>query len=277
MEVPDEFGTPYHKFVLHIIPRILTNLDRDEDSPTYGCMDRNFWHYKVHDYSSALLQQSMITLALIYKKDFYSNPYYGKEIIKNYAIACLDFCTQIQHKDGSFDEYWAGERSIPSTAFTLYAICETSEILGYLPERLIICIKNAVEFLEKHTETGALNQEVASVTAIRYASGILDEGHSKEIAERKFCSLLEKQKKEGWFEEYNGLDVGYLTVNLDYMVRYYELSKDERALSSAKKMLEIIKFFVHPDGSLGGEYLYQKYQIFHAIRHRIPEKLLYYC
>lgn len=252
--IAETSGTPYHPIVFHIIPRILTNLDRDEDSPTYGCFDRNYWHYKVQDYSSAILQQCMLTLALVYNNNFKGNIYYNNDVIKNYAIAGIEFCTKIQHKDGSFDEYWHGERSIPSTAFTLYAICESRDILGDLPNDVSFCIKKAVDFLKKHVETEALNQEMASIAAIRYAAELLTDNKMKELATARFYNLLEKQTDEGWLSEYGGLDIGYLTVTLDYLIRYYELSKDEKALNSAKKILNTIKYFVHPDGSVGGEY-----------------------
>ena len=29
--------------------RIFTALDRDPNSPTFGCFDRDFWHYKIRD------------------------------------------------------------------------------------------------------------------------------------------------------------------------------------------------------------------------------------
>ena len=34
------------------IPKILTLGDRNPHSPTYGCFDRNFWHYKIIDFPS---------------------------------------------------------------------------------------------------------------------------------------------------------------------------------------------------------------------------------
>ena len=34
------------------IPKLLTLLDRNPHSPTYGCFDRNFWHYKIIDFPS---------------------------------------------------------------------------------------------------------------------------------------------------------------------------------------------------------------------------------
>ncbi len=39
---------------LHL-QRLLGAMDRDPDSPTYGCFDRGFWHYKAQDWSSAIL------------------------------------------------------------------------------------------------------------------------------------------------------------------------------------------------------------------------------
>ena len=83
---------PYIPIVLHLIPRILTNLDRDRDSPTFGCFDRNFWHYKVHDYSSGLLQQCMLTLGLVYSNNFEGN----------INISLLSAKTTIQTPLGSF-------------------------------------------------------------------------------------------------------------------------------------------------------------------------------
>ena len=255
MENRDEFSeTAYHPIVLHIIPRILTNLDRDPTSPTYGCFDRNYWHYKIQDYSSGLLQQSMLTLALVYSNYFSGNIYYKKDEIREFAIAGIEYCIGIQHNDGSFDEYWAGEHSIPSTAFTLYAICETSDILGYTTEGVKHCIDKSVHFLENNVERGALNQEMVSIAAIRCAAAILKDDRITDLATSRFAQFIEKQTNEGWFPEYGGFDVSYSTVTLDYLIRFYVLSKEEKALESAKRLLNILKYFVHPDGSVGGEY-----------------------
>jgi hypothetical protein len=74
------------------------------------------------------------------------------------------------------------------------------------------------------------------------------------IAERRFNELLQMKNQEGWFSEYGGMDVSYLTVNLDFMIRYYELTGDNNALDAAKQIVQFIQYFIHPDGSLGGEY-----------------------
>jgi hypothetical protein len=243
---------PYRSIILHLIPRILTNLDRDPDSPTRGCFDRNFWHYKVQDYPSALLQQCSLTLALVYLNHFSGNIYYNNKKIREYSVSGVNFCYRIQNRDGSFAEYWKGESSIPSTAFTLYSICETCDLLEIEPDAQ--CLNSAVQFLIKHKETDVLNQEMAAIAAIRYAARLLGNREYETIAAQRFDELLKMMKPEGWFSEYGGLDVSYLTVNLDFMIRYYELSGNKDALEAAKRIVEFIQYFIHPDGSTGGEY-----------------------
>ena len=47
------------------LARVLTQMDRDPDSPTFGCFDRNYWHYKTCDFPSSILQQGVFTLEAI--------------------------------------------------------------------------------------------------------------------------------------------------------------------------------------------------------------------
>ncbi|MDD4294674.1 MAG: hypothetical protein PHP69_04090 [Candidatus Omnitrophica bacterium] len=247
-------NTPYNKYVLHMLGEILTNLDRDPDSPTYGSFDRNFWHYKIRDFSSAILQQSVLSLALAYSVDFKGNCYYKKDIIKQYAIAGIRYWAKIQKRGGYFQEYWACERSIPATAFSLYAVCEACDVLKIDVKFLTGSIKKAVNFLLTNVEAEALNQEIASAAAVMYSGRILNDGNMKNTARCKMDDVLKKQSPDGFFGEYGGADVGYLTVSLDFLARYYECCKDEKILSVIDKVINFIKYFVHPDGSFGGEY-----------------------
>ncbi len=244
----------YKKYGLHMIIRVLTNLDRDPLSPTYGSFDRDYWNYKIRDFSSAILQQSCLPLALVYTYSFEGNIYFKNELIKNYAISAVKYWAKIQNKDGSFEEYWANERSIPATAFSLYAVCETCKILNFYDSTINEAIMRAARFLSKNEEKGALNQEMASVAALRNAAKVLDDLNLQRIADIKFSKLQKKQDKEGWYSEYGGADVGYLTVCLEFLTNYYQLSRDRKVIDSAKKIVSFLKYFVHPDGSIGGEY-----------------------
>ena len=51
------------------LPRVLTQMDRDPDSPTRGNFDRYGWHYKIRDFSSAILQQGVTTLEALRRGD----------------------------------------------------------------------------------------------------------------------------------------------------------------------------------------------------------------
>ena len=88
------------------IPRLLGNMDRNVFSPTYGCFHRDYWLDKTSDFPDAVRQFGVHSLALVYVEDFPNNIYKGKEKIKNWAIAGLEYWAKIQHKDGSFDEFY---------------------------------------------------------------------------------------------------------------------------------------------------------------------------
>ena len=44
------------------LPRILTQFCRDPNNSAYGCADRNWWHYKIRDFPSIILQQAALTI-----------------------------------------------------------------------------------------------------------------------------------------------------------------------------------------------------------------------
>ena len=69
------------------IPKILTLQDRNAHSPTYGCFDRNFWHYKIIDFPSGMAAEFVWPLALAYSLPIASNPYYQQPAIKQWVEA----------------------------------------------------------------------------------------------------------------------------------------------------------------------------------------------
>ena len=44
------------------LPRILTQFCRDPNNEAYGCVDRYWWHYKIRDFPSIILQQAALTI-----------------------------------------------------------------------------------------------------------------------------------------------------------------------------------------------------------------------
>lgn len=49
------------------LPRILTQFCRDPNNKAFGCVDRNWWHYKIRDFPSIILQQAALTIHIANK------------------------------------------------------------------------------------------------------------------------------------------------------------------------------------------------------------------
>ncbi|MBM6974889.1 hypothetical protein [Intestinimonas butyriciproducens] len=244
----------YGEFILKHAPLVLTQIDRDEDSKTYGCCDRNHWHLKIRDFSSAILQQSGLAILMLARMDFSGNIYYGNENVEKWAKATLDYWTTIQLPDGTFDEYYPWEHGFPPTAFSLYTACEIYRRQELEDTRIKKYIRRTADYLCAHIEKDACNQEIASITALYDAYLVLQSEHILNGMEQKLQRILALQNEDGWFAEYGGADIGYLSVSFDMLAEYYWLSKDERVLPSLKRIFTFIKHFIHPDGTAGGEY-----------------------
>ncbi len=244
----------YSRFILANVPRLLTQIDRDINSKTFGSCDRNHWHLRIRDFTSAILQQSALDLALVYDTDFPGNKYYKNENLKVWAKGVVNYWVKIQLRDGSFNEYYPHEHGFPPTAFSLYAVCETCRILGFRDENILNGIKKTVKYLSNHIEEKAYNQELASIAALSSAYELLKEEEIKLAADRKLERILKLQDEEGYFSEQGGADIGYLSVSLDMLAEYHRITGDERAVGPLNKVVEFLKYFVHQDGTIGGEY-----------------------
>ena len=244
----------YASFIQINLPRVLTQIDRDPDSPTYGCCDRNYWHYKIRDYSSAILQQSGLVLAKLYQLDFPGNLLFQNQMSVDMATATLDFWRKIQLADGSFNEYYPHEHGFPPTAFSFYSSCEIYRELGLEDPIYLRAFAKTARYLSEHIELQASNQEMASITALYSYFLISNNQDMKPAIERKLQRILSTQSIEGWFPEYGGADFGYQSVCLDMLAEYYHLSHDERVLEPMERTAAFLKWFIQPDGTIGGEY-----------------------
>lgn len=245
---------PYIALVMRTMPVVLSKLDRDPTSPTYGCFDRLYWHYRIRDFVSMIEQQPVLALALVYSHDFSGNVYFRNKKIREYAVAAVNFWSKNLHADGSADEYWPNEHGYPPAVFPLYAVSEAYRILALDDELVRQSLLKGAKFISKVIERGPVNQEIASVAALYSVYLNTQKRWLLKAIERKLHEIITIQDQEGWFPEYGGADPGYLSVALDYIAEYYRLSNDKRVIPVIEKMLSFIKYFVHPDGSFGGEY-----------------------
>ncbi len=78
------------------IPKILTLQDRNAHSPTYGCFDRNFWHYKIIDFPSGMAAEFVWPLALAYSLKIEGNTFYQKPALRQWGAAAISYAARVR-------------------------------------------------------------------------------------------------------------------------------------------------------------------------------------
>ena len=247
----------YYKEVLSQMPRILNLLDRNPASKTFGSFDREFWNYNAFDFSCARKQEAVLTLALMYNLRRKDNIYYNSPLLLEWINAALNYWVTIQHKNGSFDEIYPNENAFNTTAFSAYCVSETLLLLKnkiFYKEEILSALKKAGNFLLKKHERRVFNQQAGAAICLYNIYLLTKNKKYKLSSQKKIKFILSNQTKEGWFREYRGADIGYLSLCLDYLAKYYSKTKDPNLLKALKRVVEFISYFVHPDSTFGGEY-----------------------
>lgn len=246
----------YARVGLSQIPHIICLVDRHKLSPTYGCFDRAFWHYKTSPFPSGMFQEFVLPLALVFKFEFPGgSKYFNQPRLRELVEAGIKFAAVSSHKDGSCDDYFPYERALGATAFSLYAMTESCLLLGIRREDFLEFFRKRGGWLASHQESGRLSNHQA-LTALSLYNVFLLTGDSRfeRAARRRLDLVLSWQSPEGWFPEYEGCDPGYLTATIDFLAKYESRSGDQRARGPLERAIDFLEKFVHPDGSCGGEY-----------------------
>ena len=237
------------------LSNVLSLLDRDIHSETYGCLDRQFWHYKSKNFINGMNQSYIYTLALFYKTNFQGNFLFKNEKAKSYLRAAIRFTVNNIHKDGSLDEHYYNEHSIAATAFTLFSITETILLIdldyGYLTDYF----RRSSNFLLKNKEKYIRSNHTACIALCFYnLSLITGEKLYLKYTDQILDLLFNNWSDEGWFREYEGCDPGYNTFTLYYLSKYALKRKDQKMITYIKKSIFFCSHFIHPDLSYGGLY-----------------------
>ncbi|HEY9699240.1 MAG TPA: hypothetical protein V6D10_18420 [Trichocoleus sp.] len=237
------------------IPKILTLLDRNPHSPTYGCFDRNFWQYKIIDFPSGMSQEFVLPLTLAYEANLPDNPYYQQPAIKSWVEAGILYAAKSAHADGSCDDYFPFERAGGAAAFSLLACLESYRRLGLQDERMLQFFVKRANWLAHHQESGQLtNHQALIVLCLELLSRLVRSDQWDRAKAQRLEQVLSWQNEEGWFQEYEGCDPGYHTLTVSCLGWLNELRPDPRLKECLIKAVRLAAEFVHPDGSYGGEY-----------------------
>jgi len=194
------------------------------------------------------MQEACLTLALLFKNG------YRNEKIKEYAIAAAKFWSEIQNKDGSFNEYMPNEHSHVATAFSTYCIANTYKILGIDDEQILNSLIKAGSWLGKNDDLVVVNHDAGAVASLYLIYEITKNDKFLKYCKNKLRKVIENQNQEGWFSEYGGADIGYQSFSIYYLAKYYDMSGDKSIIKPLESAIKFFSYFIHPDRSIGGFY-----------------------
>lgn len=237
------------------IPKILTLMDRNRHSPTYGCFDRNFWQYKIIDFPSGMAQEFVLPLALAYHTDWADNPFFHQAALRDWVEAGILYAARSAHGDGSCDDYFPFERAGGAAAFSLLASVDSYELMGLENGEALRFFQQRADWLAHHNESGQLtNHQALIVLCLELLAKLLNTDRWEQARSQRLEKVLSWQNPEGWFQEYEGCDPGYHTLTISCLSRIHQLRPDPRIREALIKAVQLAAQFVHPDGSYGGEY-----------------------
>jgi len=246
----------YVELALPYIPHLVQLVDRNQYSPTYGCFDREYWHYRTLDFPCGMSQEFVLPFAQLYTHEFPGSPYVGMERMREIAVAGIRFANRGSHSDGTCDDYFPFERAMGALVFSLYACTEAYMMLGLEDEEMVDFFRRRGDHLAQVNETGRLSNHQAFAALSAYNIYLItgDEKYRQVSDDRVELTLSWQHPEEGWFQEYEGADPGYHTCTIDFLAKLYQKNQNQALIDPLKKAVDFAWHFMHPDGSYGGEY-----------------------
>lgn len=229
------------------MPRILTQICRDPTSPFHGCADRNWWHYKIRDFSSIILQQAGYSL----HRAVLLPEWRGEaEVLDALAAASARFWNARAQKHYAFEEYYPWEQGYPPLAFATLAVAKLAGTGLISVSEVAPGLRIAARQLRTRFEDKAANQQVAGLAALAWIDKVLpEEADPAAFAEQKRRTFA-LQHEEGWYWEYDGPDLGYLAVTVDCLWDLYDATGDEDYRAGIARALAFMARF--PAAAPGG-------------------------
>lgn len=256
-------GTPYAAMALAEAPRLLSLLDREPHSPTYGSFDREHWAWKFRDFPQGMLQSAVYPLALLWRYPFQGSPYHHNQRLLQWIGGAIEQTMARQHANGAFDAFAPNEQDPGPTLGMLHGLLAAWRLMGEeLPTetagRLRSAVREACEFSMRREDTEVhafvSNHWGLFAVAMLDAAELLGEERYRRRAEGMVARILREQSPDGWYNEYGGADPGYESLGIFHLAVYWQRTGSREVLDSLRRSLEFYAYCAHPDGSVGGCY-----------------------
>lgn len=251
---------PYFLEIQNNLPRILSLIDNDPTSKSYGLGDRYFWAWGLTDFGNATFQGCAHGLSKLWASGLW--PYESNEEFFLKRIQSIFAGTKtLTRKDGSLEEAFPHEGSYCVTALVAFDLLVTIDLLSnsitsFHKDESIEVVRPLIKFLVKSDESHAIisNHLATAVAALVRWDILMNDSIALKKAELLLDRIINNQSEEGWFREYEGADPGYQTLCLHYLVDAHLKRRGLNLSEPIAKSLRFLQYFAHPDGSFGGHY-----------------------
>jgi hypothetical protein len=254
MEILAEAPALYAAEGIRYMPHLLSLIDQNPLSPTYGCGDRPYWLYKSTDYSCGMYAEFALPLAQVHAYALPGNPYQGVDKIRELSIAVMRFYAADAHADGSADDFYPFERAMGATAFTLYAMAEAVQVLALEDTGILEFLHRRACWLAATDEAGRLsNHHALRVLGLAMVARMTNDSALEKSATKHRDELLSWQSDEGWFPEYDGFDLGYHSFTFTFLSYLRHQTGDDVLTGPLTRAADLTADLIGADGSFGGE------------------------
>jgi len=246
------------------VPRIIGFLNRTEKSHTYGCFDRNFWHYKLIDFPNLRFQEAAFLLSLLYQNNFPGNQYYNRQRVLLWCASAVRYWANRRNRNGSVNEVYPYEHSYCATAmsacavFNAILISPTSEMGG-------IDVERTGDFLATNSNIEVTNQEAAAALALYQCANITEKSEYSSAARSKVSNIISHQHKSGFYPEYGGFDVGYQSITVSLLSRVYLLDQSDTLRKSIESGIHFCECRISENGTFDNSNTTRKTQFLYPL------------
>ena len=242
--------------------RLIAMQDRDPLSPSFGSFHYPYWRDKTSEFADARFQEAGAALGLL------AHPHFrgiGKErgwpqpveLLAAFGAGLVNL-RRLQYPEGSYDEWYKGERGFAATAFTTFAFAAAAIELGdLLPADVQALLREtlarAARWLEGREDLVKVNHEVVAAAALAAYGRLCADDVALSGARDNLERSLATQQPEGWFPELRGMDFGYSALVVDYLGHYGRLVGMEQVVAPATRLIGFLAPHLHPDLTLSAE------------------------
>lgn len=241
--------------------RLASLLDRNPFSATRGSFSRTHWGWKFEDFPFPRLQEGLYALARLHALPAPDNPFFEQDDVSVWIQWGLEYWLSRQHANGAFDEAYPFEQCLAATAFSSFYVGHAflrhrEHLPADLQERVVGAMRRAGDWLIANDETHGLlsNHLAVAVAALELIARTGGDARHSQRAVEYLHRILAHQSPEGWMKEYDGADIGYGTHGFFYLAAYWQMTGCDTTLDALRRFAGFLAYFVHPDGSIGGEY-----------------------